>query len=171
MSKTHARSECTVTIIREILRTEFEENHSEQLEPRLVDDTHYWKLSIPLQDTYMDYTFDIEQTNNILNKRMHIDYISLTPMTMRICYSVLGDENEKQYIPTRGYLLWDEPDMNLLMRDGGKIELSDLSNRGGSSHADENGTMIQERVDFEVPIDIEQVVGVEIDGEIIELKQ
>ena len=127
-----------------------------------IADSNEWLITIPMtENTYSEYAYDIDESYVVGSYSVKVKNVQLKPLGMEIFY-----ENPKEYyIPGEDLNLFSQNRKNkLIMADGKKITLEKVSQYCGSGRTDDD-TLIMETVFFDVPIDPEQIVGIEADGQ------
>lgn len=140
--------------------------YGQDLEMVEIDHNHVWTVSVPLQQDYEDYVVEVGKTYKIGENEIKMKTIRLSPLGLDFVYENLSDSR----LTPIGYIEESSVNIKLKMDDGHEISMNKVSEGSGSCFDDEENKCIKERFNFKVPIDIEQIVGVELDGELIEIQ-
>ena len=127
-----------------------------------IADSNEWLITIPMtENTYSEYAYDIDESYVVGSYSVKVKNVQLKPLGLEIFY----ENPEEDYIPGGDTNLFSQNRKNkLIMADGKKIALEKVSQCCSSGKTDDN-TLIMEAVSFDVPIDPEQIVGIEADGQ------
>lgn len=143
-----------------------------------LDDEHKWILHIPLSGNYDNYTYTIDNDYTLFDESVRMNKISISPSGMRVLYAVYDmsedDVNtEKHYKDANcvdGIMEQHRKDIKLIMSDGKKIPLEKVSHGNAVGKSADSDTEVEEYYYFDVPIDPNQVTGIKLDGQVIDLK-
>lgn len=134
------------------------------------------EITIAFSDeAYKDYDYEINDSIAAFKDEYFIDHISITPISLSVWLDAAKTEalNDISYSGIRphifniGALMPDTEDkVYLIMTDGEKIRWKDIGS-GGSSGESQDKKLVEDSLDFDVPIDPSQVAGVQIDGKTI----
>lgn len=130
-----------------------------------IDRDHVWTVEVPLQQDYEDYVVEVGESYVIGEYEIKLETIRVSPLGVDFIYK--NPSNGKLF--PSGYIAESGVDIKLKMMDGKKISMKRFGEGFSSSHNGDTNWM-QERVNFRVPMDVDQIVGIEIDGELIKIQ-
>ncbi|MBQ4058612.1 MAG: hypothetical protein IJD40_06755 [Lachnospiraceae bacterium] len=130
-----------------------------------IDHNHVWTVEVPLQQDYEDYVVEVGKSYVIGENEIKIETIRVSPLGVDFFYKI---PSYSKVSPT-GYMEENDIDIMLKMMDGKKISLLRFGEEISSCY-DGDTNWMQERVNFRVPMDVDQIVGIEIDGELIKIQ-
>lgn len=130
-----------------------------------IDHDHVWAMEVPVQENYEDYVVELGENYVIGGNEIKIETIRVSPLGVTFIYGKLPNGE----LHSMGYLEESDVDIMLKMMDGKKISLLRFGEEISSCY-DGDTNWMQERVNFRVPMDVDQIVGIEIDGELIKIQ-
>lgn len=155
--------------------------HYEAISRELLDtdengDAMEWKLTISLEgDSYMDYSYEINDTIEAFKDEYYIERINVTPTRLSVWLDKDKTEalNDIQLTGADPHIFFlgagygdTIEKIYIIMSDGKKLKYRDIGSTASSQDVDD-GRLMEDSVWFDVPIDPTQIAGIQIDGQVI----
>ncbi|MBQ9984617.1 MAG: hypothetical protein IJP29_08505 [Lachnospiraceae bacterium] len=135
-----------------------------------IDNETEWTMKVGVRQDYSDRVVELNQRFHIGKREFQIEKIHVTSFGIGFLYEKQHDFTweMKEEIPTDCTINDHYDKFKLVMSDGNKVAMTRVCEERAGYDGD-SGYAIDE-FQFKVPLDVEQIVGVEIDGTLVELK-
>lgn len=137
-----------------------------------IDEEHEWEMIMAVQQQYSDDVVELNRSFQLGEREFYIQKMRLSPTGLGFVYEAFEDSTMEpsDTISTTAYIYNYEQECKLVMSDGHKIAISQIAEGSAGYVEDVDKNYLYDEFSFGVPIDTEQIVGVEIAGELIEIK-